>query len=98
MLKSWLDEVVSQRADPTFRKPSRLRHIRHLVVVTTYGSSRWINCLQGEGGKRTVRWGLRAMLHPRARVRWVACYGMDTASARDRRRFLDRVESEMGKL
>ena len=67
-------------------------HIRRLTVVTSYGSSRWINALEGEPGKRLVKRWLRVLCHPLARSRWIALYGMDRADDATRQAFLERVE------
>jgi putative NADPH-quinone reductase len=102
ILKGWFDRVLAEgvayRVDQHGRPRSLLRHIRALIVVTTYGSSRWVNALEGEPGRRTARWALRALLGWRARSRWVACYGMDDVDEHARRRFLDRVVRELSRL
>lgn len=104
MLKGWFERVLPERPRATRRSQPRsgrgpsLRHIRRLVVVTTYGSSRWVNLLEGEPGRRTVRAGLRVRLHPLARTTWLSCYRMDTATAEDRRHFLDRVARAMERV
>ena len=96
MLKGWIDRVWVR--DVAFDLPSesnrvhaRLRNVRRLTVVTTHGSSRFVNLLEGEAGKRMVSRTLRAVCHPLARTRWIALYGVDTASPAERAAFLDRV-------
>ena len=96
MLKGWIDRVWVRGATwelPTSgnRLQGRLRNVRSLVVVTTHGSSKWINALQGEPGKRVVTRTLRAVCHPRARTTWIALYGLDRSSARDREAFLAAI-------
>lgn len=103
MLKGWFDRVlcegVAYHLPPgSNRIRPLLRHVRHLVVVTTYGSPRWINALQGEPGRRIVRWGLRSLLAHRVRVRWLALYDMDRNEDARRRAFLDRVARELAGL
>jgi hypothetical protein len=61
------------------------------VAITTHGSSKLINALEGEVGKRMVTRTLRAVCHPLARTRWIALYGIDTASDAQRAAFLERV-------
>jgi len=96
MLKGWIDRVWVRGA--TWELPSganrlqgRLRNVRSLVVVTTHGSSKWINALQGESGKRVVSRTLRAVCHRRARTTWIALYGVDRSTLEDRKAFLDTV-------
>ena len=103
MLKGWIDRVFvpgvayeipvgGDRVHPL------LGNIRRLVVVTTHGSSKLINSIQGEGGKRVVNRSLRVLCNRRARSRWIALYGIDTVGEKARAAFLDRVEHELRDL
>jgi NAD(P)H dehydrogenase (quinone) len=96
MLKGWIDRVWVK--DVAFDLPpdsnrvhARLRNVRRIVAITTHGSSKLVNALEGEVGKRMMTRTLRAVCHPFARTRWIALYGIDTASDRRRAAFLDRV-------
>jgi NAD(P)H dehydrogenase (quinone) len=100
MLKGWLDRVwvehvAFDRAPGSNRIRARLQHLRRLTVITTYGSPRWVNAVEGEPGKRLVRRWLRVLSHPRARSRWIALYGMDHADDAARSEFLARVDGEL---
>jgi NAD(P)H dehydrogenase (quinone) len=77
---------------------ARLTHIRRLVVVTTHGSPKWTNMVQGESGKRIVGRTIRALCSRRCRTRWVALYGVDRADDATRAAFLDRVEQRLRRL
>ena len=103
MLKGWIDrvwvagvawEMTEGDATPT----PLLRRIRRIVVVTTHGSSKFVNALEGEAGKRTVTRAVRAMCSRRARTTWCAMYGLDRADADARAAFLDRVERTLARL
>ena len=96
MLKGWMDRVwvngvAWELPDGASRLAPRLQNVRRLVAVTTNGSSKLVNAMEGEAGKRMVTRTLRAVCHPLVRTKWVALYGVDTASARRRDAFLDRV-------
>jgi NAD(P)H dehydrogenase (quinone) len=96
MLKGWFDRVwvegVAYHLVPGERAArGALRNIRGLWSVTSHGSTRAMNMVQGEPGKHFVSRGLRPLCSRRCRVRWVAFYGNDTASGQDREQFLDRV-------
>lgn len=100
MLKGWLDRVwvervAFDRAQGSTRIRARLQQIRRISVVTTYGSPRWTNIIEGEPGKRLVRRWLRVLFHPLARSQWIALYGMDHADAATRTAFLERVDREL---
>ena len=103
MLKGWIDRVWVQgvaydlpEGANTIRP--RLRNLRRIVVVTTHGSPKWMNVLQGEGGKRVVFRSLRMLCNRFARTTWLAFYGIDLADLDRRRAFLDKVERRMGEL
>jgi putative NADPH-quinone reductase len=103
MLKGWIDRVwVNGVAwtlpEGTNRLRPALRNVRRLVAVTTHGSAKWTNALEGEVGKRTLTRSLRSMCHPLTRTTWIGCYGLDTATDADRREFLDRVERRITRL
>ena len=103
MLKGWIDRVWAcgvawELPEGATRLRPRLRNVRRLVAVTTHGSSKWVNTLEGEGGKRTLTRALRVLCHPLCRTKWIALYGVDNASADRRARFLQRVDRELSRL
>jgi NAD(P)H dehydrogenase (quinone) len=103
MLKGWIDRVwvngVAWTLPPgADRLERRLTNVRRLVAVTTHGSSKWINAIEGESGKRTLTRSVRSMCHPLARTSWIAMYGVDTSSPEQRARFLDRVERRVPRI
>lgn len=103
MLKGWFDRVwvsgVAWEMGETDRRPTgRLRQIRRLVVVTSHGSSKWVNALEGEAGKRMVFRGFRGMCSRLTRTTWCALYGFDKTDEADRLKFLDRVERTLTRL
>jgi NAD(P)H dehydrogenase (quinone) len=103
MLKGWIDRVwvngvawsLPRGAD---RIERRLTNVRRLVAVTTHGSSKWINAIEGESGKRTLTRSLRSMCHPLARTDWIAMYGVDESSPEQRARFVERVERRISRI
>jgi NAD(P)H dehydrogenase (quinone) len=103
MLKGWMDRVWV--AGVAWELPPgadvlvpRLTNVRRIVVVTTHGSSKLINALEGESGKRTATRSLRLMCSKRTRTKWCAVYGLDTADAAKRERFLSRVERTLSRI
>lgn len=103
MLKGWIDRVwvagVAWEMRDGDRTPRpKLRNVSRIVVVTTHGSSKLLNALEGESGKRTATRSIRAMCSRRVRTTWCAIYGVDTCSEEDRLAFLDRVESTLADL
>jgi putative NADPH-quinone reductase len=103
MLKGWIDRVWVNGVAWTLpeganRLKPGLHDIRRLVAVTTHGSPKWINMVEGEAGKRTITRSLRTMCHPRARTTWLAMYDIDTSTDARRAAFLDRVERRLTRL
>ncbi len=103
MLKGWMDRVWVSGVAWTLPDGANLlrpglRNVRRLVAVTTHGSSKFINSVEGESGKRTLTRSLRTMCHPLARTTWLAMYGIDNASDEERSAFLDRVERRLTRL
>ena len=93
VLKGWFDRVLMNGVAWTLpegkaRLSPLLTNVRRLIVVTTHGSPKWVNMVQGEPGKRTVFRSVRLMFHIRTRCTWAAVYGMDSmndATQRERK-------------
>lgn len=103
IVKGWIDRVwvrgvAWELPDGASRLKPTLHNVRRLITVTTHGSPRFVNLLQGAPGKKIVNRSLRAICHPLCRTRWIAMYRVDTASASDRAAFLDRVGSTFARL
>jgi putative NADPH-quinone reductase len=96
MLKGWIDRTwmnevawVLPSGANTIRP--QLTNIRRLVAVTTHGSSKFVNALQGEPGKRIISRSIRLMCNRWCRARWIALYGLDTSTLADREKHLAEI-------
>ncbi len=103
MLKGWFDRVWVRGVawdlpDGSNRLTAQLRNVKRIVVLTTHGSPKWVNSIEGESGKRTVTRALRMLCHPRCRTRWIAMYGIDSSTAEQRSDFLDRIDASVAAL
>ena len=103
ILKGWIDRVWVEGVaytlpEGTARVRANLRRIRRVVVVTTHGSSWWVNVLEGQVGRLLVMRSLRSLCHPLARRRWLTFYKMDRSDAAGRARFAAQVELAMTRL
>ncbi|MGH9272191.1 MAG: NAD(P)H-dependent oxidoreductase [Ilumatobacteraceae bacterium] len=97
MLKGWFERVLVNGVAwhlPAGAKRLRpgLRNVRRIVTVTSHGSSKLTNALEGEVGKRFAGRMLRSLCHPLARTKWIALYGIDTSTAEQRAAFLERID------
>lgn len=101
ILKGFLDRVFLPGVSFTIeegRLAGNLRHVRKLAAVTTYGGDWRRATLTGNPPRRSVMRHLRALVHPLARCRYVALYGMNRADADKRAAFVERVQTEMARL
>ncbi|MEY2445283.1 MAG: hypothetical protein QOE00_1863 [Ilumatobacteraceae bacterium] len=103
MLMGWLDRVLIRGVawdlrDGATRVTGRLTNVRRLVAVTTHGSSKLINMLEGETGRRVIGRAVRALCHRSARTTWLAMYEMDQSTAERREAFLDQVGRRLADL
>lgn len=89
-LKAWVDDVWPEPSGAGRSRP--FPRIRRIAAVTTHGSSRLVNRLEGEAGRLLLTRSLPGACHPRCRVTWHAVYGLDRAPDRRRGRFSARVE------
>jgi NAD(P)H dehydrogenase (quinone) len=94
----WIEGVAYHLPEGRTRIHPGLRRIRRVVVVTTHGSSKLVNALQGEAGKHFVGRLVRTLVSRRARVRWIAQYDMDRSTPEIRAAFLARVTRELARL
>jgi putative NADPH-quinone reductase len=82
ILKGWIDRVLMNEVawvlpDGAARISPLLTNIRKVVVVTTHGSSKLVNALEGESGKRIAFRSMRLMFHRRTRCHWIGIYKLD---------------------
>ena len=104
MLKGWFDRVwlpgvaFDVLPDGTV-STERLRNIRRIVVVTTYGGSWWmVRLALGDPARKVIGRAVRALCASGCRVDWYVHYNMDRATPRQLRRFLDRVRTGIRRL
>jgi putative NADPH-quinone reductase len=103
MLKGWIDRVLMKGVAWDLPEGADtlvpgLTNIRRIVAVTTHGSSKFVNALEGEAGKRTLTRSVRLMCGFRCRTTWLALYGLDTGSPAARERFRRRVMHRLARL
>jgi putative NADPH-quinone reductase len=102
ILKGWLERVwlPHEAFDllPEGGLQPRLRQIRLLGGISTYGASwlwtRWV----GDPGRRTIMRGLRPLCARRCRTFWLALHDIDRAGAPQREAFLQKVGLRIDRL
>ena len=99
ILKGWVDRVwtngVAYHHTDTGLVPGPLKHIRRMYIVTTHGSSRLVNMIEGDVGKKMIRRTLRLLCGWRCRTRWLAMYDIDRSTQADRERFAASVATRL---
>jgi putative NADPH-quinone reductase len=75
-----------------------LHNIRRVAAVTSYGGSRLRAILMGDPPRKLVKRMLRATIHPRARVSYLAHYDMNRSTDRSRAAFKRRVLDVMDRF
>jgi len=92
VLLDWLQRTLSPYVDGTDpASASPLRSIHRVSVVTTHGSSLFMNRMQGEPGKQTWSRVVMPYCSPGARFEWISLYKIDRSTAEQRTAFLDSV-------
>ena len=85
-LTGWINDVWT---------PDATRSLTRVIAVTSHGSSRWVNAVEGSVGRRYLR---RVLPLPRGcRREWLAMYQMDASTPEQRRRHLDRISHTLGR-
>lgn len=89
----WMNGVAWELPEGKNLLRGLLKNVRNIDVVTTHGSSRIINFLQGNPGRITIFRGMRLMCHWRCRTTWIALYRLDDQSPDTISEWLERVEA-----
>lgn len=102
MLKGWIDRVWSvgvayDLPEGATRIRGLLGNIKRITVITSHGSNKFLNCVQGEPGKRVALRGLRLLCGASTRGRWIAFYGNDSCEPAERAAFIERVRNELSR-
>ena len=80
----WIDGFRPVQTNP-------LRQVTRLRIVTTHGSPKVVNAMQGEPGKRLWQRTVLDLCAPGAEFDWSALYGLDRIGFDQRRRFLTQL-------
>ncbi len=88
-LGPWIDAGASRSTSP-------LRSVDRLSIVTSHGSSKLVNMLQGEPGRHLWKRSVLPLCAPDATFDWIALYKIDRLGLGEREAFLRQVEEQIG--
>lgn len=102
MLKGWLEKTmlpgVAFFFDADHRVRPGLTRVRHIVGISSYGSSRMYVKAINDNGRRMLMRALRLNTGLRTRCAWLALYSIDTSTLDQRTAFINRVERRLATL
>jgi putative NADPH-quinone reductase len=102
MLKGWLEKTMLPDVAFVFNDDHRVRpgltHVRRIVGISSYGSSRTYVKAVNDNGRRTLMRALRLNTGVRTRSLWLPFYAIDSSTAERRAEFLTKVETRMASL
>jgi NAD(P)H dehydrogenase (quinone) len=95
----WLPGVAFDVLPDGTVSTERLRQLRRIVVVTTYGGSWWMVRLAiGDPARKLIGRAVRALCARNCRVTWYVHYNMDRAKPPELARFLERIRRGLSRL
>ena len=100
MLKAWLEHLLPDALDNDKAQDAAREitgHITDIVAITTHGSSRRVNFVQGRAGRLLLLKSLRSLCHHSCRTKWIALYSIDRATDQKRRKFLTQAAAQARK-
>ena len=98
--KSWLEQLFPDALDTRSGQQAAqqtLANIKLVAVATTHGSSKWVNAVQGQAGRKTLSQSLKGLCHRKCRFKWVSLYRIDVSTSRQRQDFLARAAHKIAK-
>jgi NAD(P)H dehydrogenase (quinone) len=102
IMKGWFDRVLVPGVAFHFNKKDKVRpslkHVQHLVGISTYGSPRTYITLMNDNGRRIIMRALRGCTGWRTKRTWLGMYNMGNATSNERTAFLERVHKTMREL
>lgn len=101
-LKGWLERVLVPGLGFVMNENQKVRpalkHIRRIVVLSTYGSPKLYVKLMNDNGRRIVIRTLRIATSWRTKKTHCGLYAMDKSTDNSRRSFLVSIEKKLSKI
>ena len=100
ILKSWLEQLFPAALDARSGQQAAqetLANTKSIMVATTHGSSKWVNAVQGQAGRKILSQSLKGLCHRKCRFKWVSLYRIDVSTSRQRQEFLAHAAKKIAK-
>jgi NAD(P)H dehydrogenase (quinone) len=95
----WLPGIAFDVTPDGAISTERLKGLRRIAVVTTYGGSWWlVRFAMGDPARKIIGRAVKALCARDCKVMWFAHYNMDRAKPPQLARFLDRIRRSIARL
>ena len=90
-LMQWIDEMYQSQSD-------LLQDVRTILSITTHGSSKFINLLQGEWGRSYTKNQIAKICDNSVQLKWTSLYKIDRCTDEELKDYLTKVKSDVTKF
>ena len=90
-LMQWIDEMYQSQSD-------LLQDVRTILSITTHGSSKFINLLQGEWGRSYTKNRIAKICDNSVQLKWTSLYKIDRCTDEELKNYLAKVKSDVTKF
>ena len=87
-LMQWLNEMCQSQSD-------LLKDVRTILSITTHGSSKLINLLQGEWGRSYTKNQIAKICDNSVQLKWTSLYKIDRCTDEELKNYLAKVKSDV---
>ena len=90
-LMQWINEMYQSQSD-------LLQDVRTILSITTHGSSKFINLLQGEWGRSYTKNQIAKICDNSVQLKWTSLYKIDRCTDEELKNYLAKVKSDVTKF
>lgn len=90
-LMQWINEMYQSQSD-------LLQDVRTILSITTHGSSKFINLLQGEWGRSYTKNRIAKICDNSVQLKWTSLYKIDRCTDEELKDYLAKVKSDVTKF
>ena len=87
-LMQWINEIHKSQSD-------LLQDVRAILSITTHGSSKFINLLQGEWGRSYTKNRISKICDNSVKLKWTSLYKIDRCTAEELANYLNKVKIDV---